>query len=395
MLNFILPSPILKQSLNEVNQAARAVSHQVSRTPFVGDSLKILLATKYFNSTGQQWLLAFSAFALVYLGLSLLHSKGFHHLRLWAHNKTSWVAVLAQCVGTIPVLFRLIWGLWAAALFITLAPEVNLFLKQVPMLVVLAQLGLWAPGLVTYALGKLLRRHGENPDTVSSTQEVQMLMSPLRFILLMVLWAALALMALDNLGVNITTLVTGLGIGGIALALAVQNVLSDLLATFSIVFDKPFVLGDFIVLDEFKGHVEHIGLKTTRLRGLGGEQIIIPNSTMLSSRLRNFQRMEERRVVLTLGVVYQTEPTVLEQIPAWIKSIVETKAKTRFERAHFKGFGASSLDFETVYHILSPEYDDFMDIQEQVNLEILKRFKAEAIDFAYPTQSLFLQGTVS
>jgi small-conductance mechanosensitive channel len=204
------------------------------------------------------------------------------------------------------------------------------------------------------------------------------------------LWSVILLLALDNLGVDVTALVAGLGVGGIAVALAVQNVLGDLFASLSIVLDKPFVIGDFVNVGELVGTVEHIGLKTTRVRSLSGEQIVFSNADLLGSRIRNFGRMYERRVVFTIGVTYQTPRSKLIAIPRIIREAVEARQKTRFDRSHFKEYAASSIDFETVYFVLDPNFNAYMDIQQEINLQIHERFEAEGIEFAYPTQTVFL-----
>ena len=220
--------------------------------------------------------------------------------------------------------------------------------------------------------------------------EVMALAGVLRFVAKLTLWVLLLLMALENFGVNITALITGLGIGGVAVALALQNILGDLLASLSIVLDKPFVLGDSITVDTLTGTVESIGLKTTRLRAVSGEQLIFANSDLLKSRIRNWKRLAERRVVLTFGVPYDTPPDVIERIPGMVRALVEAQELTRFERAHLKGFGASSLDFEAVYWILTPEYGIYMDRQQAVNLGLLRAFEREGIDFASAAQALLV-----
>ena len=197
-------------------------------------------------------------------------------------------------------------------------------------------------------------------------------------------------MILDNLGIDVTALVAGLGIGGIAVALAAQNVLGDLFASLSIAFDKPFLVGDFLILDDYLGSVEHIGIKSTRLRSLSGEQIIMSNNDLLKSRVRNYGRMVERRVVLAHGVTYDTPIGRLEEIPDIVRSAIERQADTRFDRSHFARHGASSLDFESVYYVLSADYNRFMDIQQAINLEIHRRFSELGIEFAIPTQRLYL-----
>ncbi|MBZ0254689.1 mechanosensitive ion channel family protein, partial [bacterium] len=185
-------------------------------------------------------------------------------------------------------------------------------------------------------------------------------------------------------------LVTGLGIGGIAIALAVQKVLGDLFASLSIVLDKPFVNGDFVIFDTVLGSIEHIGIKSTRIRSLTGEQIVCSNSDLLNTRIRNFKRMHERRVVFALGVTYQTPADKLEKIPGYIREIIESKDTVRFDRSHFKSYGDFSLNYEIVYYVLSPDYLVYMDIQQAINLEIYRKFEQEGIEFAYPTQTLFL-----
>ncbi len=197
-------------------------------------------------------------------------------------------------------------------------------------------------------------------------------------------------MALDNLGFNITTLIASLGIGGIAVTLALQNILGDLFASLSIVLDKPFAVGDFVTVDELAGTVEFIGLKTTRLRSLSGEQIVCANGDLLKSRIRNYKRMQERRVLFELGLLYQSTPAQLEAVPGLVRAAVEAQPDTRFERAHFKGFGASSLDFEVVYHVTVPDYARYMDVQQGINLALVRAFAGAGIGFAYPSRTVFL-----
>jgi small-conductance mechanosensitive channel len=212
------------------------------------------------------------------------------------------------------------------------------------------------------------------------------------FIVRVLVWAIVLLMVLDNLGVNVTAMVAGLGIGGIAVALAVQNILGDLFASLSIVIDKPFVIGDFIVVDKEMGTVEYVGLKTTRIRSLSGEQVVISNGDLLKTRIHNFKLMRERRVVFTFGVRYETPVETLEKIPAMVRAIVEARQKVRFERAHLKGFGGSSLDYEVVYWMLEPDFNLYMDVQQAINLELLRAFAGVGVDIAYPTQSIIVEG---
>lgn len=213
---------------------------------------------------------------------------------------------------------------------------------------------------------------------------------PLRSVAIVVVWLIGLLFLLDNLGFNVSAVVAGLGIGGIAVALAAQELLGDLFAYFVILFDRPFELGDFLIFGDILGSVEHIGVKTTRLRSLSGEQIIVSNGDLTNSRVRNYKRMEERRVVFRVGVVYSTAIEKLETIPTMIREIVESEELARFDRAHFAAYGDWSLSFEVVFYVLSPDYAVYMDIQERINLGIYRRFQEQEIEFAFPTRTIEL-----
>ena len=205
-------------------------------------------------------------------------------------------------------------------------------------------------------------------------------------------WAIGLLLFLSNLGYNVTTILTGLGIGGIAIALAAQNILGDLFNYFVIFFDRPFEVGDFITVDDKKGTVEYIGIKTTRLRSLTGEQIIISNSNLTGSRIHNYKRLETRRVLFTIGVVYGTPLEKLKRIPEMIKAIIEKHEFTTFDRVHFISYGDFSLNYEVVFFVDNPHYHIYMDILQQINFDIYELFAAEQIDFAFPTQTLLFNG---
>lgn len=210
-----------------------------------------------------------------------------------------------------------------------------------------------------------------------------------------VVWATAAIILLDNLGVNVTGLVAGLGIGGIAIGLAAQGIFSDLFAALSILLDQPFKKGDAIQVGGPQGVigvVEHIGLKTTRLRALSGEIVILSNANMLSQQINNFAAFEDRRVVMILQIIYQTDPDTLQAIPGELMRIVESVPNCRFERAHFIQFGASSLDYELVFCVEQPGFEEMMDARQAVGFAILRRFRALGIDFAFPAQTSYLAG---
>ncbi len=204
------------------------------------------------------------------------------------------------------------------------------------------------------------------------------------------IWILGILILLDNLGFQITAIVTGLGIGGIAVALAAQAILGDLFSYFVIFFDRPFEIGDFVIFEEKIGAVEKIGIKSTRIRALSGEILVVSNSTLTGTKLHNFKKMERRRVVFKFGVVYQTPIEKLEKIPVIVKNLIEEQDITTFDRSHFYQYGNSSLDFENVYYIYTPDYNKYMDSQQAINLGLYRKFKEEGIEFAYPTRTVFV-----
>ncbi len=292
-------------------------------------------------------------------------------------------AVLASTHG----FFLAALALLAAVQVLILPAQVGLVVRGIASLATLLQLALWGNTAIGAGLTRYTTRRLEEDAAAATTVRF------VGFLLRLALWVLIGLVALDTAGIDITALIAGLGVGGIAVALAVQNILGDLFASLSIVLDKPFVLGDFIIVGDMMGTVEHIGLKTTRIRSLSGEQLVFSNNDLLSSRIRNYKRMQERRIVFSFGVVYQTPADQLEQIPTLVRDAVEHRENTRLDRVHFARFGASLLDFEAVYYMLVPDYNAYMDTQQAINLDLFRRFEALGIEFAYPTQTLYLADT--
>ncbi|MGF1457293.1 MAG: mechanosensitive ion channel family protein [Alphaproteobacteria bacterium] len=247
--------------------------------------------------------------------------------------------------------------------------------------------------LIYHIIIRSLRHYIQSrPD---STTGLQNAMGLIQSVLRLTVIVVGTILVLDNLGVNVTALVAGVGIGGIAIGLAAQGIFRELFSSLSIILDKPFAVGDYIVSGDTLGTVEHIGLQTTRIRSLTGEEIVAPNSDLMSSPLRNFSTMEERRISFSLGVTYETPHAKLAAIPGMIQGIIEGQDGTRFSRCHFSGYGDFALTFDTVYFVLSPDYGTFMDIQQAVNLAIHRAFEEAGIAFAYPTQTIQLQRTGS
>ena len=239
---------------------------------------------------------------------------------------------------------------------------------------------------VVMAINFFIMRYLEKEKREEDQNRIKPLISFLNF----VAWIIGIIFLLDNLGFEISSIVAGLGIGGIAVALAAQAVLGDLFSYFTIFFDKPFEIGDFLIFNDKLGSVEKIGVKSTRLRSLSGEQIIISNSNLTNSIVHNYKRMEKRRIVFSIGVVYQTKYEQVKEIPSIIKETINSIEMTMFDRSHFKGYGDFSLNFETVYFVLVSDYNKYMDIQQEINLRIYEEFEKLGIEFAYPTQTLFM-----
>ena len=275
-------------------------------------------------------------------------------------------------------------GFWVASLIQQFPEEIRSVIAKGFFIILLLQMGLWGSSTITWWISRYREQKlAEDPSSVTTV-------SAMGFLAKIGLWSVLLLAALDNFGIDVTALVTGLGIGGIAVALAVQNILGDLFASLSIVLDKPFVVGDFLTLDDYKGSVEHIGLKTTRLRSLSGEELIISNSDLLTSRIRNYKSLYRRRAVFSIGVEYDTPKDVVAAIPGVLQEIVEKHEDITLDRSHFTSFGDFALMFEAVYFVHQPDYNFYMDTQQSINLEIISRFEEMGISMAFPTQKVLV-----
>ena len=345
-----------------------------------------LLDRVLYGATAQQWLIAAGVFAAVYLILTLVRRLVESRLAIIAaRTRTHVDDYVLEIVRRTRAYFLLALALQASMRVVVPDARAGAVLHGLTLLVVLIQVGVWGNGLIgivaeTYATE---RADGD----IGARTTIRAVGYAGRF----VLWALLLVTALDNFGIEITGLITGLGIGGIAVALAVQNILGDLFAALAIVVDKPFVVGEFIIVDTVMGTVEHVGLKTTRLRSLGGEQIIMSNADLLKSRIRNFKRMQERRIVFHIDVTYDTPADLADRIPSIVRSVIESQREVRFDRSHFLNWMDSSLRFETVYWVLAPDFNQYADTQHAINVELLRRFSTEGIKFAFPSRSVYLQ----
>ncbi|HYH09302.1 MAG TPA: mechanosensitive ion channel family protein [Thermoanaerobaculia bacterium] len=332
--------------------------------------------TLFYGNSPRQLIVAASIAAGVLLLFILLRSFAAIKLKN-AHQTTSDVDDFLLDLARRTKVFLLFFP----AVFLGIrALEVPLDLRRLirlaALLAFMAQLVVWSTGVIDF----WIRRHRRS--RIETDPAAVMTMNVFRVAAIAMLWMIAIVVTMHNLGINVTTLIAGLGIGGVAVALATQNILGDLFASLSIVVDKPFVLGDAITVDEHSGTVEHIGMKTTRLRGVGGEQLIFSNGDLLKSRIRNFQRMSERRALAKISVDHHTAPESLARVPLLMQAAVEKQHLARFGRAHFIGFGDAGLDLELVYHVTGADYHTFLDIQQAVNLDVLRGLEAEGIELA-------------
>ncbi len=348
-----------------------------------------VLDLAYFGNPLSDWLLAAVAFLVCFFVLPAIRLFVVARSRkLVGREAPSWITLVLLLITRTRRLFLVVVAFYVAERFLHLPERVEDVSTALIVLTFWIQAALWGIAAVEFALK-------QRQDRMIAAGELKQSgsMSVLLFVARAAIFALAVLLALDNLGVNITALVAGLGIGGIAIALAVQTVLGDLLASLSITLDKPFRVGDLLRLDDIEGVVEFIGVRSTRLRSVTGEQIIIANADLLRNRLRNLGRMPERRALFQLGIAYETSPEKLSMVSEVVRRAVESVQGTRFEYCAMRGFGESSLNFEVVYFV--PDWDQarlrFITINDAVNRAIHAAFVAEGIVFAYPTRSVIVR----
>lgn len=339
------------------------------------------------NNSAHQWLIAGAVLAIVFL--LLVGVRRLIVVRLGAiaeRSENQLDDLVVALVDHTRWYFLFLVAAYVGSRYLEIRASTETALSDVWHLILLLQVGFWGNAAVNF-LGKryLDRRRAANTATGVATINALAVAGKIT------VWIIVLISVLGVFRIDVRTLITTLGVGGIALALAVQNILGDILAALAIVFDKPFDIGDFIVAGDVSGSVEHIGLKTTRLRSISGEQVIVANSELLKSRIHNYKRMYERRVVFTTDVTYDTPPDAMARIPGMIREIVTAQSPVRFDRSHFSAYTDWALRFETVYYVLDPDYGRYMDIQQNIYLALLRRFEAERIEFAFPTQTIQVQ----
>ena len=335
----------------------------------------------YFGNTVREYTIAIAIFIGLWITLKLFQAVVVVKLRRLAKTTTTDIDdTFIEIVSSIKPAFYFFISIWGGLKFLDLAELVYQIVGVVLVMILTYQIIFSLQILINYVVNKGFKDEGSK----SAARLIGKLLKG-------VLWAIGILMILSNLGINVTSLVAGMGIGGIAIALAIQNVLGDLFSSLTIHLDRPFVVGDYIVVGADDGVVEKIGIKTTRLRSLQGEEIVISNQELTSARVHNLRKMKDRRVVLNIGVTYETNKEKMNDIPKMFEAIVSNIKRVRFGRAHFKKFEDSSLLFEFVYYIDDRDYDLFMNINQQIQLELKSKFEEKQIEFAYPSQTIYLQ----
>jgi small-conductance mechanosensitive channel len=353
----------------------------------MADFLNVTLGASeriFYGNTIAEWLVAGILGLAVWTGLTLMRrlivarSKSYS-----AVHRSTPIRLLFYLIGNTKQFLFLALALYAGQESLTLSPRLQHGVSNVVLILILLQVGLLAGRSMRFYLEIKEMERGSDRLFAGSLDVIS-------FVARMLIWSLLILVALDNLGVNITALLAGLGVGGVAVALALQNILGDLFASLSIALDKPFAVGDSLNIDTYTGSVEHIGIKTTRLRSETGEQIILSNADILKSRVRNYGRMPEQRVLTTLHVAYATPTDVLAEIPTLLEGIVRGQASARFERCHLKSIGESSLQFELSYFAQQPKLNPMLDLQHIVNFQIINEFRRLGVEFALPAQRVVL-----
>jgi small-conductance mechanosensitive channel len=331
-----------------------------------------------------EWLIAAIVGVVVWGSLWVLRDLIASRYRKYSSAKNpTLIRLIGYLIGNTRQIFFFAVALDAAQGSLTLPDRVQRIVSHTAMILILVQVGLWAGRCVRFYLEMKERERGA--DRVFSGS-----LDIISFVARMLIWSLLILVALDNLGVNITALLAGLGVGGVAVALALQNVLGDLFASLSIALDKPFVIGDSLTIDSFIGKVEHIGIKTTRLRSESGEQIILSNADILKSRVRNFGRLSQLRILATIRLGFDTPSEKLKALPTLLENIVREHSQARFERCHLKTLGESSFQFELSYFVQQPAVNPMLDLQQAVNFRIIDELRRLDVEFAYPAQVVLL-----
>ncbi|WP_370337677.1 mechanosensitive ion channel family protein [Parvularcula marina] len=347
--------------------------------------------TEFFEwlmADGTIWAIWTTAAVLLFVGLRFLRAIVAGLFKNDSRPANSFRNIVGHLISATNSLFLLVLSFVVTIPFvgIELSERWHSILMSSFMVLFVLQGAFWGRVVVKALLEGMMEKHSSDTGTLRNAQSLIGLFANFA------IFAIALITILQNLGQDVGALIAGLGVGGIAIALAAQNLFKDLFASLSIILDKPFVKGDFIVWNGLMGNVERIGLKTTRVRALSGEQLVVSNDSLLSNEIQNFKRMAERRVVLSLGVTYQTSRETLEALPGRLRDLIDPRDLCRFDRAHMATYGDSAIVFELVFYVQSPEYNIFMDEKQEILLGIHRLFEELNADFAYPTRTLWVEG---
>lgn len=352
------------------------------------DFINSQLSASFFNNSLRDYLQTILVFLGLLLGLSVFKRFIIGRFAKMAKTTTNdfddFIVSLLSQVG-MPTFFVV--ALYFSTLPLQLSETVRVFIRYSLIIVVTIRVILLAQDIVKYGISKFYRQRIKADDP-----SLEFMVKSTAGVARWALWVLGILFILDNLGINVTTFMAGIGIGGVAVALAAQTILGDAFSALSIFLDRPFEIGDFIVLEgDYLGTVEHIGIKTTRIRSLSGEQLVFANSDLTKSRIKNYKRMQTRRIAFKIGVVYQTTREKAKRIPQLVKDIFSRIQSVKLDRVHFSSFGEFALIYEIVYYVSSADYNVYMDKQQEINFAIMDAFEQEGIEFAYPTQTLYMK----
>jgi small-conductance mechanosensitive channel len=346
-----------------------------------------ILRLEFYHNRISEYLICLAIIVGGILAVRIVEALVLRRLKAWAEKTSStWDNFLVDRIRRTGIPLACLGIVQAALRVLTLTPRVERIIDMAGIVLLTLLVIVFAVSLVRYGFEEYIRKQGENASQDRALKGVVSIAKAL-------VWTTGGLFLLDNLGFRISTVIAGLGIGGIAVALAAQTILGDLFAYFTILFDRPFEIGDFVIVGDHMGVIERFGIKTTRIASLGGEQIIVSNKDLTDSRVRNYKRMAKRRVVFRLGVTYQTPATLLREIPAIVAEIFREIEGAALDRVHFFAYGDFSLIYEIVYYVDGNDYTRYMELQQTANLRIYEEFGKSRIEFAYPTQTLYLNRT--
>ena len=346
--------------------------------------MKEFLNQTYLNNTFEAYAIALGLLIGGIILIKIFKKIILYRLKKWAEKtETTLDDFLIRGIekSIVPLLYYA--AFYLAARSLTLSSQVTDIIKVASLFILTFFIVRFISSSIMFTMSYFIQKQERGDEKVRQLRGMTVLINVL-------IWVIGIVFLMDNLGFDISAVIAGLGIGGIAIALAAQAILGDLFSYFVIFFDRPFEVGDFIVVGDKVGTVEYTGIKTTRIRALSGEQMVFSNTDLTNSRIHNFKKMERRRVVFSLGVIYQTTADQLEEIPKIVRGIIEKQNDTTFDRGHFKSYGDFSLNFEFVYFVIGSDYVKYMDTQQAINMEIYRTFEQKGIEFAYPTQTLFV-----